>query len=97
MALLLHEIWEEADESGEVLHTCCLAGSLGDGCHSLLSSKARLLTTFIAGSHFEAMTIYHSFIGHEAYSTVHTQDHDPYPDAWRDKQHKEKICELGSE
>jgi hypothetical protein len=66
-----------------VLHTCCLVGPMGDGCRRTLSSNARLLTTFEAGSHFEAMTIYNRYLGRETYTSDQAWDHRPYPEEWR--------------
>ena len=85
MAALVHEIWETT-EDGMVLHTCCLAGSLGAACRETLSADSRLLITFVAGCHFDAMTIYHSFLGREPYSTDHHDDYRAYPEEWLDIQ-----------
>ena len=52
MAALVHEIWETT-EDGMVLHTCCMAGSLGAACRETLASNSRLLITFVAGCHFD--------------------------------------------
>jgi hypothetical protein len=65
-----------------VLHTCCLAGPQGDDCRHTLAPNARLLTSFEAGSHFEAMTIYHRGLGREPYSTNEAWDYEPYPEDW---------------
>lgn len=81
MVMLVHEVWEEID-NGMVLHTCCLAGAMGEKCRQMLAAKARLLTTFKAGSHFEAMTIYNRFLGREAYTTDQPWDYEPYPMEW---------------
>ncbi len=81
MAILIHEIWETESE-GMVLHTCCLAGSGGDGCRLSLEPGARLLTTFEAGSHFEAMTFYNRYLGRGPYTTHESWDYQPYPDDW---------------
>ena len=43
---------------------------------------ARLLTTFEAGSHFEAMTVYNRYLGRETYTTNEAWDYQPYPDEW---------------
>jgi hypothetical protein len=81
MAMLVHEVWEELSD-GMVLHSLCMAGPRGDGERQFLEPGARLLTTFEAGSHFEAMVIYHRYLGQEAYTTNQPQDHQPYPDEW---------------
>ncbi len=41
---------------------------------------------FWAGSHYEAMTTYHQFLGHEEYTTKHAGDYEPYPSDWRERQ-----------
>ena len=57
MAILVHEIWGEDYDNGDALPGLCLAGPNGDGFRRLLEPGARLVGTFRAGSHFEAMTI----------------------------------------
>ena len=86
MADLLHEIWVDAGESGVEMEGCCLAGPDGDAFRRRLQPSARLLRTFEAGSHFEAMSTYHRLLGREPYVSDLAQDHAPYPDEWRDRQ-----------
>jgi hypothetical protein len=85
MAKLLLEVWERV-EDGMVLHACCYAGPLGDDHRSMMPTNARLITTFTAGSHFEAMTIYHRILGREPYTTKEPWDYEPYPEEWRETQ-----------
>jgi hypothetical protein len=85
MAALVHEIWETT-EDGMVLHTCCMAGSLGAACRETLSSESRLLITFVAECHFEAMAIYNRFLGREPYTSEHDNDRHAYPVEWLDVQ-----------
>lgn len=87
MAVLVHEVWETVS-GGMVLHACCLAGSLGEGCRQHLEPGARLLTTFQAGCHFEAMTIYYRCLGRGAYTTDEPWDYQPYPDEWLAEQQR---------
>ena len=61
---------------------CCLAGPRGDGARAMSSEGAKLLTTFEAGSHFEAITIYYSYLDRGAYSTDQEWDHERYPEEW---------------
>ncbi|MBL8822643.1 MAG: hypothetical protein JNJ77_08660 [Planctomycetia bacterium] len=63
-----------------------MAGPRGDGQRAFLEPGARLLTTFKAGSHFEAMTIYHNYLGREKYTTSEPWDYEPYPDEWLPEQ-----------
>ncbi len=83
MVYLLHEVWEEPDESGQTLEALCLAGPDGDAFRATLSESARLVATFEATSHVEAMTKYYSMYGRSEYVTAHPTDHDPYPNEWR--------------
>ncbi len=87
MAVLVHEVWEELSE-GMVLHSCCFAGPLGDAQRKFMGPGARLLTTFEAGSHFEAMVIYHRYLG-ESYTTNQPQDYEAYPYEWLKAQREE--------
>ncbi len=79
MVYLLHEVWEEPDESGQMLQALCLAGPDGDAFRATLSESALLVATFEATSHVEAMTKYYSMYGRGEYVTAHPIDHDPYP------------------
>src|SRR5262245_38884134 len=88
MAVLVHEVWETVSD-GMVLHACCLAGPLGDGCRRNLEPGARLLTTFEAGSHFDALTFYNRYLGREAYTTNEPWDYKPYPDEWLAEQQRQ--------
>ncbi len=98
MAVLVHEIWEVVSD-GMVLHTCCLAGPDGDRCRQSLEPSARLLTTFEAGSHFEAMSVYNRYLGREPYTTNELWDHQPYPNEWLavQQRHTEPGSAIGSE
>ena len=79
---LKHELWR--DKGGEEYseQTFCLAGPHGDGARRLLSPEARLIWTVEAGSHFEAMTAYYSFMGWGEYTTDQELDIQPYPEEW---------------
>jgi hypothetical protein len=85
MAALVHEIWETTEDE-MVLHTCCMAGSRGAACRETLPSNSRLLITFVAGCHFDAMTIYNLFLGREPYASEHGDDYHAYPEEWLDVQ-----------
>ena len=83
MAELVHEIWETT-KAGMVLHTCCLAGSIGAARREMLPADSQLLITFLANCHFDAMTIYNRFLGREPYSSNHDDDYRAYPKEWID-------------
>jgi len=85
MARLIHEIWEEKDDSS-VTTSLCLAGPDGENFRKLLNKGARCIHRFEAGSHFEAMTIYYSFNGWGVYTSDFALDREPYPDDWAKRQ-----------
>lgn len=74
------------DEHGSMLESCCLAGPDGDGHRKMFAQNARLVHTFTAGSHFEAMTIYYRFIGRGPYTTEFQWDYESYPAEWLARQ-----------
>ncbi|MDO1445663.1 hypothetical protein Q0590_05350 [Rhodocytophaga aerolata] len=69
-----HEIWE--DHKG--LTTLCLADERGNDCRKLLESGSKLIHTFYASSHYDAMTIYYKFMGWGTYTTEFEMDKEPY-------------------
>lgn len=75
---LVHEMWEKADG----LTMVCLAGPDGEGARLLLGPGARLVWTFEAGSHVEAMSLYYARKGWGEYTTVYARDREPYPSEW---------------
>jgi hypothetical protein len=79
---LLHEVWEDFGEQGESLHSLQFAGPRGEDARRWLGPKARLIATIEAGSHYEAMTLYHQMLGREPYTTNQPSDHEPYPEEW---------------
>jgi hypothetical protein len=80
MATLIHEVWEQPDEDGQMLEGLCLAGPDGDRFRASLAPGARLVSTFAAASHFEAMTKYYAMYGRGEYTTDHPWDCEPYPE-----------------
>ena len=90
MAVLVHEIWLDPDEEGQLLPACILAGPMGDDARRLLGPEAKLHSTFEAWSHFEAMTIYYRIFDRGAYQTDQEWDRQPYPDAWLDVQRTQR-------
>jgi len=61
-----HEIWK--DDEG--LTTLCLAGKHGEDTRSkILEPDAKLVSTFDAKSHFEAMTKYYEYMDWGEYET----------------------------
>lgn len=79
MASLLHEVWEEPDENWRMLEALCLAGPDRDAFRATLAESARLVGTFKAASHIEAMTKYYSMYFRGEYVASLPTDYDPYP------------------
>jgi hypothetical protein len=75
---LIHELWDE----GNGAFTFCLRGPLGQKTRELMAPGAHVIWTVRAGSHFEAMSRYHEHMGWPPYTTEHTEDREPYPEAW---------------
>jgi hypothetical protein len=72
---LLHEIWEDA----EGLSGLVLAGEKGAAARQLLQQEGhKLIHTFYAASHFEAMTIYYAYYHRGEYTTELETDKLPY-------------------
>jgi hypothetical protein len=80
MATLKHEVWV----TGDGHPACCLAGPQGDEARKVFAEDgpAKLVWTFEAGSHYEAMTKYNRFLGREPYTTDEAADFEPYPEEW---------------
>jgi hypothetical protein len=79
MEKVQHEIWEDP----EGLPGLILAGEKGEAARKLFKEEnMRLVHTFYASSHFEAMTIYYAFYGWEEYTTQYANDKLPY-DEWK--------------
>lgn len=70
----LHEVWIDL----EGLTTLCLANQTGDKCRSLLEPGSKLIYTFRASNHYEAMTIYYQFMNWGEYKTEFEIDKQPY-------------------
>jgi hypothetical protein len=86
MEMMLHEVWQDAGDDGQLLPGCCLAGPDGDAFRQSLSSGARLIQAFEAGSHLEAMTIYYQLMGWSAYRSTQPAGAEPYPPEWLTRQ-----------
>lgn len=74
MKLFEHEIWEDS----EGLTTLCLADERGNDCRKLLDLDNKLIHTFYAKSHYDAMTIYYEFMDWGTYTTTFEMDKEPY-------------------
>jgi hypothetical protein len=80
----LFQVWEDDDGDGVVGITLCSAGSSGEASRQLLRPNAKLLATFEAESHFEAMTLRNQMMWWEPYKAMpgfEAEDKEPFPDA----------------
>ncbi len=59
MSSIKHEVWQE--EGGETM--LYYARELGEQARRTVKPHAKLIHTFYASSHCQAMTIYYQFIG----------------------------------
>ncbi len=69
-----HEVWEDP----EGLTTLCLAEERGDDCRKLLEPGSKLIHSYYAESHYEAMTIYYKFMEWGIYTVEFEIDKEPY-------------------
>ena len=74
MSLIEHEVWE--DEEGKTM--LCQAGKVGEEARQLLEPNSRLIHTFSAASHFEAMNTYYQLMEWGEYETIDEIDKQPY-------------------
>lgn len=71
---VVHQIWQEpGGETG-----LCLEDLRGDGFRKLLEPGAKMIHTYKAESHYEAMTIYYAFMEWGEYRTEFEIDKLPY-------------------
>lgn len=76
---MLHELWNDPEPVEGGYLTFCFAGPHGDDSRSDLTSKAELIWTVEAHSHFEAMTLYYEHMGWGEYTTDFPEiDKQPY-------------------
>jgi hypothetical protein len=79
MNKVLHEIWEDP----EGLSAVAYAGEKGEAARKLFKEEnMKLVHTFYASSHFEAMTVYYAYMGWGEYATEFEYDKLPY-DEWK--------------
>ena len=82
-----HQVWN----SPEGLTTLCFADERGDGSRSFLEPGSTLIHTFLASSHYEAMTIYYQFMDRGVYTTIFEQDKEPYAKWVRPTSHNDEV------
>ena len=69
-----HEVWRDT----EGLTMLFRADKKGDDKSLQPEKGSKLIHSFYASSHFEAMTIYYEFMGWGTYRTDHEIDKEPY-------------------
>lgn len=69
-----HEVWINP----EGLTTLCFADERGNDCRRLLDPDSKLIHSFYAISHYEAMTNYYKFMNWGEYTTEFEIDKEPY-------------------
>jgi len=74
MSDILHDIWEDDDG----LTMLCYANELGAEPRTLLEENSRIIHSFNAHSHFDAMTKYYNYMGWGIYENHIEQDKDAY-------------------
>lgn len=69
-----HDVW--IDDEGK---TClCYAGNLGEESRSVLEKGSKIIHSFYADSHFDAMTKYYRLMDWGIYTTEFEIDKEPY-------------------
>lgn len=74
MASIKHDVWEDP----EGLTTLCFSGELGREARNLLEENSRVIHSFYADSHFDAMTKYYQLMDWGVYETEFEVDKLPY-------------------
>lgn len=79
---LIHEIWFNPEDDGQMLPGLCLAGPMGDDYRKMLNPGAKKSGTIEGTSHYDVMTKYYRLMGWGTYSTTFVKDREPYPSHW---------------
>ena len=74
MAKVKHDIWEDFDG----LTMLCFSGELGAESRKLLEPNSKIIHSFHADSHFDAMTKYYAFMDWGDYESDFEEDKQPY-------------------
>src|SRR5688572_10364363 len=74
MTGIKHDIWQ--DEEGMTM--LCFSGDLGEESRTILEPGSRIIHSFYADSHFDAMTKYYQFMKWGKYTTDFEIDKVPY-------------------
>lgn len=74
MTEIKHDIWKSEDD----LTSLCFSGELGEEPRSILEPNSKIIHSFYANSHFDAMTKYYEFMDWGVYETEFEIDKEPY-------------------
>ncbi len=74
MTLVRHDIWRD----GKGLTMLAFSGDLGEAARAYLAEGSKLIHSFEATSHFDAMTKYYEFMGWGVYEAEFEIDKAPY-------------------
>ncbi|MGE0638021.1 MAG: hypothetical protein AB7P01_16375 [Bacteroidia bacterium] len=74
MATIKHDIWKDS----EGLTMLCFSDELGEESRTHLKPDSKIIHTFYANSHYDAMTKYYVFMDWGVYKTEFEIDHEPY-------------------
>ena|SRR5687767_8072991 len=74
MASIKHDIWQDK----EGLTSLCFSGDLGEESRSILEPGSKIIHSFYADSHYDAMTKYYQFMEWGQYTTDFEIDKEPY-------------------
>ncbi|MFT9161462.1 MAG: hypothetical protein ABF491_14025 [Acetobacter sp.] len=79
---LIHEVWMEPDEKGQMLPSLCLAGPMGADFRAALNKAAIKVGEIGGNCHFAIMTKYWKSQGWGEYQSDCLNDFAQYPDQW---------------
>jgi hypothetical protein len=74
MGKILFDIWAEEDG----LTSLCFSGEIGEEARCLLGTNPKIIHSFYADSHFDAMTQYNAYLGLGVYESDFEIDKEPY-------------------
>jgi len=74
MAKIKHDIWNNPED----LPMLCFSDELDAESRTLLEPNSKIVHSFYAESHFEAMTIYYEYMNWGVYETEFEVDREPY-------------------
>lgn len=74
MTAIKHDIWQDPEE----LTMLCFSDELGEESRTILEPNSKIIHSFYADSHFDAMTKYYAFMDWGIYTTEFEMDKEAY-------------------